>query len=450
MIRLLCCAVILALSTPAFAQDVLERYLAKPEPVYGWQEVEHDDLFLADVYDIRLASLTWQDNVWTHHMRVTVPKILAPGGTALLFVWGGENIDGEPVYEEDPLFTAAATLIATQSQAIVIELYQIPNQPLYDRVEDDLLAYTFQQYIDTGDEEWPIILPMAKCVIQAMTAVQEFAQQRLERSVRDFVIAGASKRGWTSWMAGATGDDRVLAIAPIVYDTLNIATQLDYQLEVWGDFSTYIRDYVLLGLPELRTTPQGQELLSIVDPYSYRDRITMPKYLLIGTNDPYWPVDALRHYGEDLEGPTTMRFFPNAPHDLGDEITDAIQAVADFFTTQVRGEIWPELDWELTRESLDPNAPTPKITVRFDDLPKSIKAWVADSDDRDFRDAEWESYSVDTASTVTVAEFPRDTRYRALYLDVNYDGPLLTDIVLSTPVLVIENLETNVHSWELY
>jgi len=35
-------------------------------------------------------------------------------------------------------------------------LMNVPNQPLYeDRREDALIAYTFNQYIKTGDEIWP-------------------------------------------------------------------------------------------------------------------------------------------------------------------------------------------------------------------------------------------------------------------------------------------------------
>ena len=56
----------------------------------------------------------------------------------------------------------------------------------------------------------------------------------------------------------------------------------------------------------------------------------MPKLLLLGTNDPYWTVDSLRHYWNDLPEPKLIYQTPNAGHDLngGDQ---ALQTIAAFF-----------------------------------------------------------------------------------------------------------------------
>ena len=37
-----------------------------------------------------------------------------------------------------------------------------------------------------------------------------------------------------------------------------------------------------------------------VDPYAYRDRLQTPKLITLGTNDPYWPLEALELYRGDL------------------------------------------------------------------------------------------------------------------------------------------------------
>ena len=111
---------------------------------------------------------------------------------------------------------------------VVAELGQVPNQPLHfadskeaGRSEDDLIAYTRIKYIETHDETWLVRLAMVKSGIRAMDAMQEFlatdeaGKQKIER----FVVAGGSKRGWTTWLIGAM-DKRVVAIIPLVIDAL--------------------------------------------------------------------------------------------------------------------------------------------------------------------------------------------------------------------------------------
>src|SRR5205814_7339736 len=87
------------------------------------------------------------------------------------------------------------------------------------RVEDDFIAYTWDHYIRTGDDRWPARLPMTKSAVRAMDAVTAFTATPAGggRPVRRFVVAGASKRGWTTWATAAV-DKRVVAIAPAVIE----------------------------------------------------------------------------------------------------------------------------------------------------------------------------------------------------------------------------------------
>ena len=69
--------------------------------------------------------------------------------------------------------------------------------------------------------------------------------------------------------------------------------QLDYQLKSYGEYSVQIEDYVKLEIPQTANTPKGAAITTMIDPYSYRAKLTVPKIIFIGTNDEYWTVDAL-------------------------------------------------------------------------------------------------------------------------------------------------------------
>ena len=79
--------------------------------------------------------------------------------------------------------------------------------------------------------------------------------------------------------------------------------QTEWAEMMYGKQSEQIKDYTDLNLVARMDDPKMKRLRSMIDPYSYRERYTMPKLLLLGTS-PYWVVDSLRHYWEDLPEPS--------------------------------------------------------------------------------------------------------------------------------------------------
>ena len=117
----------------------------------------------------------------------------------------------------------------------------VPNQPLRftgedrDRYEDAFIAYTWDKYLRTGDERWPARLPMTKAGVRAMDTITDFLAkpERGSVTVDKFVVAGASKRGWTTWSVAAV-DKRVVAIVPIVIDMLNVVPSFKHHYRAYG------------------------------------------------------------------------------------------------------------------------------------------------------------------------------------------------------------------------
>jgi PhoPQ-activated pathogenicity-related protein len=259
---------------------------------------------------------------------------------------------------------------------------------------------------------------MVKSAVKAMDAVQQWAEKEGKPAVSRFVVTGASKRGWTTWLTGAT-DRRVVAIAPMVIDTLNMKAQRALSLESWGKYSEEIDDYTRRGLTEKFDDPDGRVLWRMVDPHSYLDRLTLPKLLINGSNDPYWPLGALNVYWNDLKGPKSVVYLPNAGHNLAVNRDYALNGIGAFFRANVAHRPWPNLSWEHA----DGPGGALVLTVKSAPAPKSAKLWVAKSDTRDFRESAWEPTPMVLNGEVARGEAARpDKGFIAVFGDLQYES----------------------------
>ena len=151
-------------------------------------------------------------------------------------------------------------IVAQKNNAIIAVVSQVPNQPLYDDLtEDALISYTLHNYRKDKDFSWPLLFPMVKSAVRSMDAVQAFSAENLNHTINRFLVSGASKRGWTTWLTGAN-DRRVEAIAPMVIDMLNMPKSISYHVEAWGDYSIQFEDYVNLGIAQDVDTPTEKSL----------------------------------------------------------------------------------------------------------------------------------------------------------------------------------------------
>src|SRR5262249_42931928 len=156
---------------------------------------------------------------------------------------------------------------------------------------------------------------MTKSAVKAMDALQSFSDQAWKQKIEGFVVSGASKRGWTTYLTGAS-DPRVKAIAPMVFNNLKFSAQMPRQLALWGKYSEQIEDYTRRGLQQQMTSDRGQQLTRMVDPWFYRDHLKMPKLLIHGANDRYWATDATALFWDDLSGEKSLLTVPNSGHGL--------------------------------------------------------------------------------------------------------------------------------------
>lgn len=378
------CGTLLCSAQEDKAKKALIDYINNGDTSFSWQL--RDSLAGKDVtvYRLRMQSQTWRNKEWIHELVIMVPSKLS-NQEVLLHISGGkaDEKSGEPLYHEwDNNLIGFMSGIASRSKAITAILWQVPRQPLYNGMtEDELVSYTLHNFQKDKDYSWPLLFPMTKSAIRAMDAIEEFSlKQGIRIKPNRFITNGISKRGWTTWLTAACNDKRIVAIAPMVIDILNMPISVPYQRHMYGSYSIHIQDYVNLGLTEEAATESGRELVTMIDPYSYRKQYTMPKMLFFGTNDEFWTVDAVKNYIDGIPGRKYISYVTNAGHSLGDKKA-AFSSLEAFFRQTIEGEKYPRFDYTLT-EGSDHATITLKLDKRH---LEDIEIWEATSENREFR-----------------------------------------------------------------
>jgi PhoPQ-activated pathogenicity-related protein len=405
--------------------DALADYISRADDSFAWKKTDQHQTNSLNVVRLDCISQTWRGQAWHHQLLLAQPAKLRNPDIAFLFITG----DGDVGRHLDLLRT-----LAERAGSIAAVINDIPNQPLYDGLkEDDLIAYTFNQFLESGDPTWPLLFPMAKSAVRGMDAVQAEAREDLGVKIARFVVGGASKRGWTTWLTAAV-DGRVAAMAPMVIDMLNMKAQAQWAQQMYGRQSEKINAYTKLHLTERMDEPRMVELRSWVDPYSYRARYTLPKLLLLGTDDPYWVVDSLRNYWNDLPDPKLVFQTPNAGHDLAGG-REAIPVLAAFFQMIGDRETPPRMSWQFGSSSPD----SATVEVSLSQPAQGFRLWTATSTNRDFRTSRWSSVEVASPSGTNVtAKVERpETGFRAYLIEAEMKASTGQDYKLSTEARVI-------------
>mgnify|MGYP005842843369 CR=1 FL=1 len=364
-------------------RTALDEYVAAPDTNYSYRVVNTIQGKEVTAYILEMTSQAWLSSrevdrpVWKHWVNIVRPENVA-SSTALLFIGGGAN-NGSPPKAPD----ANLARVAQATKAVVVELKMVPNQPLVfageseGRKEDSLIAYTWDKFLRTGDKKWPARLPMTKAAVRAMDTTTAFCGSAEGGGVKvnSFMVAGGSKRGWTTWTTAAV-DKRVVAIVPIVIDVLNVEESLKHHYGAYGFWAPAIGDYSAFRIMDWSGTPEFAALMKIEDPYRYRQRLTMPKFIFNASGDQFFVPDSSQFYFDDLPGVKYLRYVPNADHSLkGSDAYDTLQAC---FSAILNQTPLPQFSWTLE--------PDGGMRVKATTPPSAVMLWQATNPNaRDFR-----------------------------------------------------------------
>lgn len=375
---------IVFITSLSFAQSpALDNYVAMEDTSFSFYAADtiYGDNYTT--YIMYMSSQIWRDTsevdrvLWEHWAGIIVPDNVYYD-KALLFIGGGSNNPNPPSGIADEF-----ALIATLTNSVVIDFGMVPNEPLTfsdeseSRTEDEIIAYSWEKYLNGGDDTWILQLPMVKSVVRGMDMVQEFTSG-LDNplTINQFVLSGASKRGWTTWLTSAV-DERVCATIPIVFDALNLVQSFRHHYGAYGFWSEAVEDYEDMGIFDWFSYPEIYDLMAVVDPLEYKNRLTMPKFLIHATGDEFFVPSSQFYFDEPL-GPTFQRYVPNAGHGLDSAIEDVVYTLVAFYKAILNDSNLPELSWNIQDDG--------SIHYESITIPNQVKLWQAVNENAfDFR-----------------------------------------------------------------
>lgn len=399
-------------------------------------------------YQLNSQSWTLQETLspgrWQHEVDIYIPD-LAKEKNALVVVNSGSNDDGSGKAVAPTNFTQEQlSRIAIATKTIVISVSNVPNQTLtYQGVatplaEDNSVAYSWKLFIDDTKkyQHASLHIPMSAAVSQALRlAKTELAAQKITQ----FIVTGASKRGWAAWLA-ALSDPDIVAVVPFAMDLLSTQESLKHMYRSYGNnWPVAFHPYYQQEIDKQIDTHAFANLMTLEDPLSYLsggapERHKIEKYIINASGDDFYVPDNVRLYYDKLPGPKSLRVVANTTHN---GILSATESSLIPFINRYQQQIaLPEIT-ELVAGDDHKNQ---TLKVNFSEKPARVLQWTAHNPDaRDFRYAcEIKYHStplvLEGGQEVNVPLTTPERGWQATYIEATFsDGYVATTQVYVTP-----------------
>jgi len=352
---------------PAPVRTALDDYVGTLSPNFTWFDTGVTvepllPLLGGRAHMLNVTSQQWltereaigpTGSLWTHQVAVIVPHNLKYPQTAAAYLTGGCN-EGPP---KPPSDTDEDLLVAAQlaesAGVIAIIVYQLPNCHLVypsdpsgkRRSEDEMIAWAWRQYLvePSHDPRWLPRFPMVKAAFACMRAAAEWANASAIADIGGWMVAGASKRGWTTWMAGATAPlcswcPKVVGLAPLVPIVPYLHHSVHLQRRSLGGFTFAFSDYFDAGVLDYFDTDEMKSLLQLVDPANYLERFRdTPTLAIVSSDDEFMQLDWTGRW-VGFPGESKLLVAPNSEHSLATGIPEVLGTLGAFFGSIAAGQ----------------------------------------------------------------------------------------------------------------
>ncbi len=399
-------------ATQPYAQFLRDRQS------FRWQFVSQT----RGVTTLQMTSQSWKGTQWKHRIVIYQPRKLQFPDAATLF------LTTQPL----PLDWITGQRAADAIGAPFVIVYDVPNQPLWNRTENGLFGYTVSRALQSGDGSWSLAFPMARAAVRALDAVDAYDASIKAPVIKRWMLVGFSKRGLAAWLAAT--DARVKGLVSLAYNNLDTPKQAAAQRADWGELSPRLKPYLEGGVEAAMATPRGQKILATWDPIQFRASLNKPKLVVDATGNDYWTLRAFDQYADALPGITNFLMVPGTDHYMIGAFNQVFGAATAWTHWTLSGRALPQPALKRTGEIWRFDAPNASAATLY-------FAW---SKNNDFRGASWQSVPMAKIGGGFKAELPdaptEKTKVAVFAAGTWRDGALT--LPLSSRVLISRHAET--------
>jgi len=220
---------------------------------------------------------------------------------------------------------------------------------------------------------------------------------------------------------------------PLVIDMLNIKPSFEHHWEVYGFWAPAIQDYVDLKVMDWWGSPEADELFKLVDPFSYKNRYDIPKYIINAAGDEFFIPTSSQFYYDELPGEKHLRYVPNVGHGLNG--TYILEPLFSFYLSIINNQPRPSYKWEFLSDG--------QIKFESETTPDDVKIWWADNENaRDFRIDQigktWQVKSIRPSSDGSYVSSVKRPKigWRAYFIEATYLGSSQLPMIVTSGVRV--------------
>lgn len=382
----------------------IDDYVNKDDGQFSWFDTNQTVKMLSGAtgYILNVTSQKWLNEsmavgpngaIWTHQALVIVPKDLKVKNRGMIWITGGCNEHpGIPkATDEEPL---SVDVISASTKSIGVVLYQIPNCHIVypsdpskrGRSEDAMIAWAWKEFLDSGNPEWLPRFPMVKGAMKAMQAVQEYTAEKGIADIDGWVVSGASKRGWTTWMVGAVDCPtcpKIVALAPVVPIVPALTLDMHHMFKAYGGWTFAFSDYMDVNLTTYLDTPGFAAMVANIDPIHepFLSRLAnIPKHVIVSSDDEFMMMEWTNLWWDKMGGEKHLTIANNAEHSMATGVVELLETVVNTVASVYAGGKRPDWSYKADQESgvitvtIPPTQPHGKVVLRkANTISKSIR-----------------------------------------------------------------------------